>query len=117
MKFLVDESVEYPFFIFLKNKRLDVKTVIDIKPGMTDKEVLQLAFDEKRILITNDKDFGQLAIRYRYPAKGVIIFCLKEENVQSKIKIFSLILKKFKNKLDDNYLVIIKKKKVRFVKL
>lgn len=116
MKFLVDESIEYPFFTFLKNKKFDVKSVIDIKTGMTDKEVLKLAFDEKRILITNDKDFGQLIIHYRIPTKGIIIFSLPEETTRSKIKIFSNVFKKIKNKIYNN-LVIIKRKSIRFVKI
>jgi len=36
-------------------------------------EVLRTAFAENRILITNDKDFGEKAYRERLPHKGVIL--------------------------------------------
>lgn len=42
----------------------------DIDPG--DREILKIAHQEGRILVTQDKDFGELAIVYRYPHAGII---------------------------------------------
>lgn len=42
----------------------------DKDPG--DKEILQFAFNEKRILVTLDKDFGELAILNDQPHSGII---------------------------------------------
>jgi len=37
-----------------------------------DKAILQRAFDEQRILVTLDKDFGELAVRENRPHSGII---------------------------------------------
>ena len=45
----------------------------DNKAGITDDEVLQTAFREDRILLTEDKDFGELVCRLKKPAYGMIL--------------------------------------------
>ena len=45
----------------------------DWKPSALDDEVLKKAEKEGRILITDDKDFGELVFRLRRPSKGVIL--------------------------------------------
>ncbi len=42
----------------------------EMDPG--DREILRIAHQEGRILVTLDKDFGELAIVYRYPHSGII---------------------------------------------
>lgn len=53
----------------------DVVWVRTDAPGITDQEVLLRAQSEDRILLTFDKDFGDLAFRSRIPAScGIILF-------------------------------------------
>jgi len=42
-------------------------------PGIADSEVLAMAQTEKRIIVTFDKDFGELAFRWGLPATSGII--------------------------------------------
>ena len=42
----------------------------DTDPG--DQEILRIAHQEGRVLITLDKDFGELAIVFRYPHAGIL---------------------------------------------
>jgi predicted nuclease of predicted toxin-antitoxin system len=51
----------------------DVAWVQGEAPGSKDEIVLQLAQDEERVLITFDKDFGELAFRRGLPASSGII--------------------------------------------
>ncbi len=46
---------------------------LESKPGATDGEVLALAFDERRIILTEGKDFGELVYRLKKPAHGIIL--------------------------------------------
>ncbi len=56
-------------------------------PGISDQEVLERAQSEKRILVTFDKDFGELAFRYGLPASsGVILFRIKAPSPQQLVK-------------------------------
>ncbi len=63
MKFLADESLDYPVVTFLADKGIDIAAVADFARGAPDTKVLQAANEEKRILLTMDKDFGELVFR------------------------------------------------------
>jgi len=64
MKFLIDESVEKPIVDWLRDQKYDVMYVAESSSGITDEEVIRFANSETRILITNDKDFGELIFRH-----------------------------------------------------
>lgn len=75
--FLADEC--FPAFIIqaLREAGFDVSRSADTKPGVADTEVLELAVREQRILLTEDNDFGELAIRLGLPSAGIIRIDLK----------------------------------------
>jgi predicted nuclease of predicted toxin-antitoxin system len=78
MKFLFDESVELRLSHYLKAQGHDVKTIVtDYTNSIEDEEVLKIARSEQRILITNDKDFGELVFRSHQTHAGVILLRLK----------------------------------------
>ena len=75
MRFLLDQSAEARIATFLTQHGHDATRVgRDYPPGIPDEQVLAIAQREHRILITNDKDFGELVHRSRRPHAGVILF-------------------------------------------
>jgi predicted nuclease of predicted toxin-antitoxin system len=59
----------------LRQRGHDVAWVRTDAPGSTDREVLERAETEERLLITFDKDFGELAFRARLQASsGIVLF-------------------------------------------
>src|SRR4051812_31710942 len=77
MKFLLDESADLRLGNRLKDLGHDVKSVAaDFQTAIPDSRVLSIAAQEERILITNDKDFGELVFAQHQPHKGVILFRL-----------------------------------------
>lgn len=48
-------------------------SVTELSPGLKDREVLDLAGREGRIIVASDKDFGELVVRERAKAKGLIL--------------------------------------------
>ena len=78
MKFLLDANVEYRLAAFLTTLGHDVKTIaLDYPTSLIDQAVLTLAVEEQRILLTNDRDFGELIFRQHVPHCGIIYFRLK----------------------------------------
>jgi len=79
MKFLADESCDFSVVRALRQAGHDVLAVAEIAPTLDDSAVIKLALGEKRILLTEDKDFGQLVhahgqkihavVFIRYPAR------------------------------------------------
>jgi uncharacterized protein with PIN domain len=77
MRFLLDESAELRLAAFLRGEGHDVTAIAhDYPNALSDREVLRLAHSEGRLLITNDRDFGELVFRQRLPHAGVIYFRL-----------------------------------------
>ena len=57
----------------LRDDGHDVTHVLEKIAGATDDEVLLAAYDEGRILLTEDKDFGELVYRLKKPSRGIIL--------------------------------------------
>jgi predicted nuclease of predicted toxin-antitoxin system len=63
-KFLADESVDFRMVTHLREKGFEVQAILENHPGVSDDEVLQIAHESDAILITEDKDFGDLVYRF-----------------------------------------------------
>lgn len=88
MRFLLDANVEYRLATYLTDLGHDVKTIAHHYPtSLPDQDVLSLALQEKRILITNDRDFGELVFRYHILHCGIILFRLKNsKDISQKLQ-------------------------------
>ncbi len=85
MKLLLDESVEYRLAGFLAELGHDVTAIaVDYPSALKDTEVLTIARDENRIVVTNDKDFGELVFRRRLAHSGVILLRIKDDLMEVK---------------------------------
>ena len=60
LKFTVDESTGKAVTAYLRSVGHDVLFVAEDMPEADDMPILSRTFSEGRILITNDKDFGEL---------------------------------------------------------
>jgi predicted nuclease of predicted toxin-antitoxin system len=77
MDFLVNENVAATVIAGLRQRGHDVLSVKEIMRSEKDEVILARAQLEQRIVVTHDKDFGELAFRYALPAEcGVILFRL-----------------------------------------
>jgi predicted nuclease of predicted toxin-antitoxin system len=73
MRFLVDEGCDFILVKALRAGGHDVLAVSEITPRAEDSDVIELALREKRILLTEDKDFGQLVYAHGRETFGVIL--------------------------------------------
>ncbi|PIU48193.1 MAG: hypothetical protein COS94_03415 [Candidatus Hydrogenedentes bacterium CG07_land_8_20_14_0_80_42_17] len=77
MRFLADENFDTLVVKTLREAGHDVSWIRDIAPGAPDEEVWDHAVKENRILLTFDKDFGEVAfVRTRTVIPGIILFRL-----------------------------------------
>jgi predicted nuclease of predicted toxin-antitoxin system len=117
MKFLLDQSAERRIMPFLRNLGHDVKVVaVDFPPGILDHEVLTHAYEEQRIVITNDKgDFGKLIFKDFHPHAGVILFRrMKPGNMQAKLDRLTYVVEAYANRL--NHFLVVTSTNVRVKK-
>lgn len=69
---MADESCDVAVVRALRSAGHDVVAVRDVHPGALDEDVIALATKDSRILLTEDKDFGQLVFASAAGSAGVI---------------------------------------------
>ncbi len=72
MHFLVDECCDDLLVRYLRENGHNVLAVKEMLIGADDAKVMEFALREERILLTEDKDFGQLVFAYGQNTLGVI---------------------------------------------
>ena len=73
LRFLADESCDFAVVRALRAEGYDVLAVSEVMQRSDDRELIQQAYREKRILLTVDKDFGWLVYVSHADTAGVIL--------------------------------------------
>ena len=117
MRFLLDESADARLVVHLQASDHDaVRLVTNYPAGLPDSDVLAIARAEGRILITNDRDFGELVFRHRQPHAGVILFRLGDyAELATKIERLEHVLRFHSHHLDHFLVVTVRDVRVRRV--
>jgi predicted nuclease of predicted toxin-antitoxin system len=94
---------------------VDITSVIEFSPGLNDREVLNLANREDRILVTFDKDFGELVVREKVKVKGLILLRFAPKSPQ---QIADRIWRTLTSQIPaENSLLVVKEYTIRAIKL
>jgi predicted nuclease of predicted toxin-antitoxin system len=78
--FLANENFPKPSTLFLRSKGFDVKSIQEESPGISDPEVIDIARQDSRIILTFDSDYGELIFRYAKEAPPAVIFFREKGN-------------------------------------
>jgi predicted nuclease of predicted toxin-antitoxin system len=93
MRLLADENVAGEVVVALRSAGHDVAWIATDAPGASDRTVLLHASSEDRIVITTDKDFGELAFRERLPVStGVILLRVQASNATAMARIIMAVM-------------------------
>ena len=106
MRFLVDECVGPTVAHWLRQEGHEVFSVYEAARGTEDADVLRKANDEKWILITTDKDFGEQVFRERRPHRGILLLRLQDERALNRIRAIRHLLQGHAERLADRFLVV-----------
>ena len=81
MRLIANENIANSVVLGLRQRGWDVLAVKESMRGADDSVILSRAEAEQRVVVTQDKDFGELAFKYRLPATcGVVLFRLSGED-------------------------------------
>ncbi|MBS1625691.1 MAG: DUF5615 family PIN-like protein [Bacteroidetes bacterium] len=89
---------------------------IRIISSIPDDEVLKIAYEDERVLITTDKDFGELVFRLRLPTRGVLLLRIPELSHEEKSNLLQSVIPRIYAELSGAFTVITKEK-IRIVPL
>ena len=106
MKFLADENVEWPIVLYLRQNKHDVVSVRETFPGENDDKILEFALKENRILLTNDLDFGRMAIHQKKKTSGILLMRFASESSEEKVSGLEHLLAFHSEKLPRHFTVI-----------
>ena len=82
LKFLADENIPLDVVNILKRDGIDIKSISEIDLGLEDEAILKLANKENMVIITFDKDFGELVFKDRKKSKGIILLQFHPQNIR-----------------------------------
>lgn len=108
MHFVIDESVDAPVTRLLREKGFAVFSIAEQMPGVTDEVVLQKALELQALLITQDKDFGELVFRLGKAHYGVILLRLPGIKPFEKSLLTYTIIEAYLEKIAGAFTVIYK---------
>jgi predicted nuclease of predicted toxin-antitoxin system len=82
---LADECCDDLLVTGLRGDGHDVLYIRECAPGADDQTVLQMAAAVQRILLTEDKDFGELVVRLKLPAYGIVLLRINPADTALKL--------------------------------
>ena len=79
MKLLANENFPYKSILYLRSKGYDVYSIGIDNTSIKDSEIMLIAINDERTILTFDRDYGELIFKQNYkPEKGVIYLRLDE---------------------------------------
>jgi len=108
MNLLADESVDSGITEGLRKKGINVFSIAEESGGIKDTEVLELAVKNNALLITEDKDFGELAFRLKFQHEGILLIRLSDLSRNERLLLAVKTIFSNVNKLKGNFSVLTK---------
>jgi len=106
LRWLADECVDAGLVMHLRSDGHDVTYVAEDAAGMPDTDVLSHAEGQHRLLLTEDKDFGDLVFRLRRAVPGLLLLRIAPNDRHLKWARLSTAIEQFGTGLFGRYLVV-----------
>jgi predicted nuclease of predicted toxin-antitoxin system len=85
MRIVADENLAYRMIKALRNEGFEVLSIEEDTPSIPDDNVLSVAVKEDALLITEDKDFGDLVMLHKLPHRGILLIRLAGVETDEKV--------------------------------
>lgn len=85
MRLIADEGVDQPIVSALRKAGFEVAYIAELAPSVSDEFVLHQADESGALLVTTDKDFGEMVFRQQRASHGVLLLRLSGLATESKI--------------------------------
>ena len=114
MRFLVDECTGTSVADWLKSEKHEVFSVFEQWRGVSDNEIIEKCQNEDYILITSDKDFGEMVFRNQKVHNGIILLRCEPNIFKKRIEVLNKLIQNYSDSLQNNF-VVVTNDKVRIV--
>jgi predicted nuclease of predicted toxin-antitoxin system len=106
VRWLADECIAASLVAFLRDAGHDVLYIAEAAAGLSDPDVIVLALQEKRLLLTEDKDFGDLVFRRERAVPGLVLIRIDTDNSRLKATRLAAAIDRYGEGLFGRYMVI-----------
>jgi predicted nuclease of predicted toxin-antitoxin system len=106
VNFLADESVDGPIVYRLRQDGHEVLYVAEMEPGISDEVILERGNQHQAVLVTIDKDFGELVFRQKLISKGVVLVRLAGLSLGRKADLVAAAVRQHEGELPGCFTVI-----------
>jgi predicted nuclease of predicted toxin-antitoxin system len=110
VELLADENIDPEIIDWLRQLGHNVLSVRESHRGISDEAVLSIAGENRHILLTADKDFGDLTIRRSLPVRGVILLRLHTSSRQDYLNLFKVRWVESEQRVAGNFITMGNKK-------
>lgn len=111
MRFLVDRCAVRRLADWLRNNGHDALEAQALGPDPVDRALLELAEADGRILVTIDKDFGELIYLHNVPHAGLIR--LSDVRTSQRIEIIAGLIEQYRSALEERAVITVQGRRVR----
>ena len=110
MNFVADENIDTEIIDHLGNAGYEIFSISEEFPGVPDEDVIKITNKHNAILLTADKDFGELVFRKGEVIKGVVLVRIFGVSQQEKTQMILNASNSHAGDFDERFTVISKKK-------
>ncbi len=116
MKFIADENIPLKVVKRLKEENINIDSITSVQPGLKDEEIGRISEREKVVIITFDKDFGEIVFRKSLKPFGVILLRIPPKSVDYIFEFLKWLLIESKIEFEGK-LVVVRENKIREVRI
>jgi predicted nuclease of predicted toxin-antitoxin system len=107
LKILADENVPLEIVEWLRSESQDVSWVAEATPSSHDQDLLALAVTENRIVLTRDRDFGELVFRLRQNPAPVVLMRLHMLHPRLRLRVMQRMWPEIERRIEGHFIVVL----------
>ena len=106
MNLMADECVDRQIVDYLRNEGHEVIYTAEVSPSISDDALLERANQKEALLVTSDKDFGELVFRQNCISSGVLLLRLAGLSQIEKARIISSVIRNHSKELPQSFTAV-----------
>lgn len=107
MRWLADENIARQTIAYLRSRGEDVVSVSEVSPNITDQAVIELARLDDRILLSFDRDHGELIFRHSVaPPRSVVYLRLEPPDPEFLNMVINALIELGQSGLDGQFVTV-----------
>jgi predicted nuclease of predicted toxin-antitoxin system len=103
---LADESVDFRIIRYLRERNINIYSILENHPGIPDNQVIEIAKEKHCILITEDSDLGEFVFSFQDKANSIIFLRYDTKHIEEIKTTIVKVLDKYQGALYGKFVVI-----------